>query len=519
MERAARTQMHHARRGEITDAMRFVAEREELSPELVRDEIAIGRLIIPANLHHLSGALEPMAIGKVAKVKINANIGNSQVSSDVNGEIEKLQIAVKYGADTVMDLSTGGNIDEIRQAIIAASTVPIGTVPIYQMIQHVKEVADLTPQDMLDMIERQAKQGVDYMTIHAGILLEYLPKVKDRITKIVSRGGSLIAEWMVRHRTQNPLYTHYDEICEILKQHDVSFSLGDSLRPGCQHDASDDAQFSELKTLGDLTIRAWRHDVQVMVEGPGHVPLDQVPFQAIKEQQECHGAPFYTLGPLVTDIAPGYDHITSAIGAAVIGQFGSSMLCYVTPKEHLGLPKEDDVKQGVIAYKIAAHAADIARHRPGARDRDDALSKARFTFDWNKQFELALDPETARRMHDETLPNEYFKTAEFCSMCGPKFCSMRISQDLRKLTDDAAAIAANLTPLALALDPETAERMHDESLGADYFKTAEFCSMCGPGFCSMHISREVHGQGHADPASGLPAPATDGAAVSFKRSS
>jgi phosphomethylpyrimidine synthase len=421
------TQMHRAREGEVTPEMNRVAEREGLEPDLIRREVAEGRAIIPANIHHLKQRLDPMAIGIALTCKINANIGNSAVTSDVELELKKLHTSVHYGSDTVMDLSTGGNIDEIRAAIIAASTVPIGTVPIYQMVQHVKEVADLTPQDMLDMIERQARQGVDYMTIHAGILLEYLPKVKDRITKIVSRGGSLIAEWMVRHREQNPFYTHYDEICEILKQHDVSFSLGDSLRPGCTHDASDDAQFSELRTLGDLTLRAWRHDVQVMVEGPGHIPLDQVPFQAIKEIQECHGAPFYTLGPLVTDIAPGYDHITSAIGAAVIGQFGSSMLCYVTPKEHLGLPKEEDVKQGVIAYKIAAHAADIARHRKGARDRDDALSRARFAFDWNKQFALSLDPETARKYHDEDLPAEYFKSAEFCSMCGPRFCSMKVS--------------------------------------------------------------------------------------------
>jgi phosphomethylpyrimidine synthase len=429
------TQMHRAREGEVTPEMRRVAEREGLEAEFVRREVAEGRAIIPANIHHLKAKLDPMGIGIGLTCKINANIGNSAVTSDVDSELKKLHTAVHYGSDTVMDLSTGGNIDEIRQAIIAASTVPIGTVPIYQMIQHVKEVADLSPQDMLDMIERQAKQGVDYMTIHAGILLEYLPKVKDRITKIVSRGGSLIAEWMVRHRQQNPLYVHYDEICEILKQHDVSFSLGDSLRPGCQHDASDDAQFSELRTLGDLTLRAWRHDVQVMVEGPGHIPLDQVPFQAIKEQQECHGAPFYTLGPLVTDIAPGYDHITSAIGAAVIGQFGSSMLCYVTPKEHLGLPKEEDVKQGVIAYKIAAHAADIARHRVGARRRDDELSKARFGFDWNKQFALSLDPETARKYHDEDLPADYFKSAEFCSMCGPKFCSMKVSARIDQLEE------------------------------------------------------------------------------------
>ena len=430
------TQMHRAREGEITPEMRRVAEREGLDADFVRREVAEGRAIIPANVHHLARKLDPMGIGIAFGCKINANIGNSSVTSNSDEELRKLHTAVHYGSDTVMDLSTGGNIDEIRDVIIGASTVPVGTVPLYQMVQRVQNVADLTPQDMLDVIERQAKQGVDYMTIHAGILLEYLPKVKDRITKIVSRGGSLIAEWMVKHRQQNPFYTHYEEICEILKAHDVSFSLGDSLRPGCQHDASDEAQFSELKTLGDLTLRAWRHDVQVMVEGPGHVPLDQVPFQVIKEIQECHGAPFYTLGPLVTDIAPGYDHITSAIGAAVIGQFGSSMLCYVTPKEHLGLPKDEDVKQGVIAYKIAAHAADIARHRKGARDRDDEISRARFSFDWNKQFALALDPETAKRMHDEDLPADYFKSAEFCSMCGPKFCSMKISTRIE--TWDAA---------------------------------------------------------------------------------
>jgi phosphomethylpyrimidine synthase len=430
------TQMHRAREGEVTPEMRRVAEREGLDADRVRREVAEGRAIIPANVHHLAKRLDPMGIGIAFSCKINANIGNSSVTSNADEELRKLHTAVHHGSDTVMDLSTGGNIDEIRDVIIGASTVPVGTVPLYQMVQRVQNVADLTPQDMLDVIERQAKQGVDYMTIHAGILLEYLPKVKDRITKIVSRGGSLIAEWMVKHRKQNPFYTHYEEICEILKAHDVSFSLGDSLRPGCQHDASDEAQFGELKTLGDLTLRAWKHDVQVMVEGPGHVPLDQVPFQVIKEIQECHGAPFYTLGPLVTDIAPGYDHITSAIGAAVIGQYGSSMLCYVTPKEHLGLPKDEDVKQGVIAYKIAAHAADIARHRKGARDRDDEISRARFSFDWNKQFALSLDPETAKRMHDEDLPADYFKSAEFCSMCGPKFCSMKISTRIE--TWDAA---------------------------------------------------------------------------------
>ncbi len=431
------TQMHRAREGEVTSEARRVAEREGLDPEQVRREVAEGRTIIPANVNHLKQKLDPMGIGISLLCKINANIGNSAVTSDIEAELKKLHTSVHFGSDTVMDLSTGGNLDEIRTAVIAASTVPIGTVPIYQMVMGVKDMADLTPREMLDVIEKQAKQGVDYMTIHAGILLEHLPHIKDRITKIVSRGGSLIADWMVKHREQNPLYTHFDEICEIFKQYDVSFSLGDSLRPGCQHDASDRAQLGELKVLGDLTMKAWRHDVQVMIEGPGHIPLDQVPYQIFKEIELCHGAPFYTLGPLVTDIAPGYDHITSAIGAAVIGQFGSSMLCYVTPKEHLGLPNDDDVKQGVIAYKIAAHAADIARHRPGARKRDDELSKARFAFDWKRQFELSLDPETARRMHDETLPNEYFKTAEFCSMCGPKFCSMKVSTHIETWEPEA----------------------------------------------------------------------------------
>ncbi len=419
------TQMHAARRGEVTPAMKRVAEREGMEPDVLRREVAEGRAIIPANVNHLAKRLDPMGIGQALSVKINSNIGNSSVTSDVDGELKKLHTSVHYGADTVMDLSTGGSIDEIRRAIIDASTVPIGTVPIYQMVQNEKDVADLAWKSMLDMIERQARQGVDYMTIHAGVLLEYLPLVGRRITKIVSRGGSLTAQWMKARHEQNPFYAHFDEICEILKQHDVSFSLGDGLRPGCTHDASDAAQMAELKTLGELTLKSWRHDVQVMIEGPGHVPLNQVPYQILKEIEVCHGAPFYTLGPLVTDIAPGYDHITSAIGAAVIGWFGTSMLCYVTPKEHLGLPDEEDVKQGVIAYKIAAHAADLARGRKGARDRDDALSRARFEFRWNDQFALSLDPETARRMHDETLPAEYFKSAEFCSMCGPKFCPMR----------------------------------------------------------------------------------------------
>ena len=424
------TQMSFARAGDVTDAMRFVAEREALPPQTIRDEIACGRLIIPANVRHLAEALEPMAIGTVSRVKINANIGNSAVSSDIPQELEKLALAIQYGADTVMDLSTGKDIDATREAILAHSTVPIGTVPIYQTAAEMEDPADLTAQQLLDGIEHQARQGVDYMTIHAGILLEHLPLVYGRVTGIVSRGGALLAEWMIKHRTQNPLYAHYDEILEILRTYDVTVSLGDSLRPGSIHDASDKAQFAELDTLGELTTRAWERDVQVMVEGPGHIPMHQIEMNVRKQKEICHGAPFYTLGPLVTDIAPGYDHITSAIGAAMIGWYGADMLCYVTPKEHLGLPNAEDVRQGVIAYKIAAHAADIARGRPGATDRDDALSRARYTFDWNEQFRLSLDPERAREYHDESLPADYFKSAEFCAMCGPKFCSMHHSKAL-----------------------------------------------------------------------------------------
>ncbi|HEX6965696.1 MAG TPA: phosphomethylpyrimidine synthase ThiC [Gemmatimonadaceae bacterium] len=433
------TQMYFARQGEITDAMRFVAEREALAPELIRDEVARGRLIIPANIHHLAGRLEPMAIGKVASVKINANIGNSAVTSSIPEEIEKLELAVKYGADTVMDLSTGKDLDGTREAIIAHSPVPIGTVPIYQAVLMGKELEELTANDLLDMVEHQARQGVDYMTIHAGILLEHLPLVYGRVTGIVSRGGSLHAVWMMHHRKQNPFYERYDDLLDILRQYDVTISLGDSLRPGSLHDASDRAQFAELETLGELTTRAWERDVQVMVEGPGHIPMQEIEMNVRKQKEVCHEAPFYTLGPLVTDIAPGYDHITSAIGAAMIGWYGADMLCYVTPKEHLGLPNAEDVRQGVIAYKIAAHAADIARGRPGARNRDDALSRARYAFDWNEQFRLSLDPERAQEYHDETLPAEYFKSAEFCAMCGPKFCSMHHS---RTIDDGIAALAA-----------------------------------------------------------------------------
>ncbi len=432
------TQLESARRGVVTPEMAFVARREDLDPELIRSEVARGRMVIPANVHHLQKRLEPMAIGVAAACKINANIGNSAVTGKIDDELEKLHTAVHLGADTVMDLSTGGNIDAIRQAIIDASPVPIGTVPMYQVIQDVKDVADLTPRQLLDMVEHQAKQGVDYMTIHAGVLLEYLPLTTKRVTGIVSRGGSLIGAWMIARHAQNPWYTHFDELCEIMRAYDVTYSLGDGLRPGCLADANDAAQFAELKTLGELTLKAWERGCQVMIEGPGHIPMHLVKMNVEKERELCHDAPFYVLGPLVTDIAPGYDHITSAIGAALAAEAGAAMLCYVTPKEHLGLPNKDDVRQGVIAYKIAAHAGDIARGRRNARLRDDALSKARYEFDWNRQFELSLDPETARRMHDETLPQEVFKSAKFCSMCGPKFCSMRITEDIRKLAESQA---------------------------------------------------------------------------------
>ncbi len=436
------TQIEQARRGIVTPEMEFVARREGIDAEEARAEVARGRMVIPANVEHLRQGLEPMGIGIKARCKINANIGNSAVTSDIDNELSKLKMAVDLGADTVMDLSTGGNIDAIRREIIAASPVPIGTVPIYQAIQQVKKPEDITEDGLLEVVEHQAKQGVDYMTIHAGILKEYIPLTAHRITGIVSRGGALMAQWMITHNRQNPFYNRFDDLCDIMRQYDVTFSLGDSLRPGSIADASDDAQFAELRTLGELTRRAKARGCQVMVEGPGHVPMDQIAMNMEKQAIECDEAPFYVLGPLVTDIAPGYDHITSAIGAALAGWHGASMLCYVTPKEHLGLPEVEDVRQGVVAYKIAAHAADLARHRPGARDRDDAISRARYNFDWNEQFRLSLDPETARRMHDETLPQDAFKSAAFCSMCGPKFCSMRISEDLRKHAQQAAGLVA-----------------------------------------------------------------------------
>jgi phosphomethylpyrimidine synthase len=449
------TQMHLARRGVVSEEMAFVAARERVAPALVRDEVARGRLVIPANVNHPE--LEPIGIGVAATCKINANIGNSAVTSDVEGELAKLGVCLKYGADTVMDLSTGGDIPSIREAILRHSPIPVGTVPIYECLAHVKEVADLTPAGMLEIIEAQAAQGVDYMTIHAGLLRDFVPLAARRVTGIVSRGGALLAQWMAANRAENPLYTHFDAICEIFKRYDVTFSLGDGLRPGCLADASDEAQFAELRVLGELARKAWAHDVQVMIEGPGHVPLDQIPMNMEKERELCDEAPFYVLGPLVTDVAPGYDHITSAIGAAVAAQHGAAMLCYVTPAEHLGLPDVDDVREGIVAYKIAAHAADVARHRPGARDRDDALSRARYAFDWKRQFELALDPDAARAKHDETLPHDAFKEAEFCSMCGPKFCSMKIHTHLGEVAPRdvpcAAEPAAAPPPGALQVLP------------------------------------------------------------------
>src|SRR6516164_3552238 len=419
------SQMHFARKGLLTEEMLHVSQREQLTPDVVREEVGAGRMIIPANVNHPE--LEPMCIGIASKCKINSNIGNSAVTSDIEQELRKLHTSIHHGADTVMDLSTGGNIHEIREAILRHSCVPIGTVPIYEAVSRVKRIEDLTADIMLEVIEEQAEQGVDYMTIHAGVLVEYLALITNRITGIVSRGGAILAQWMAHHHKQNFLYDRFDDITKIMAKHDVSYSLGDGLRPGCIADASDEAQFAELKTLGELTKKAWEHDVQVMIEGPGHIPLDKIKEQVDKEVEMCHGAPFYTLGPLVIDIAPGYDHITSAMGAAMIGRHGASMLCYVTPKEHLGLANDKDVKDGIIAYKIAAHAADVVRHRPGAQDGDNAISYARYTFDWDEQFELSLDPETARSMHDETLPDDYYKEAAFCSMCGPKFCSMNYS--------------------------------------------------------------------------------------------
>ncbi|TAK75263.1 MAG: phosphomethylpyrimidine synthase ThiC [Dehalococcoidia bacterium] len=424
------SQMHYARRGIVTPEMEFVALREGVSAEFVREEVARGRAIIPSNLNHPES--EPMIIGRNFLVKVNANIGNSAVASSIEEEVEKLTWSTHWGADTVMDLSTGRGIHTTREWIVRNSPVPIGTVPIYQALEKVASAEDLTWEVYRDTLIEQAEQGVDYFTIHAGVRLRYIPLTARRVTGIVSRGGSIMAAWCLAHHEENFLYTHFEEICEIMKAYDIAISLGDGLRPGCIADANDEAQFAELRTLGELTEIAWKHDVQVMIEGPGHVPMHKIKENMDLELEVCHEAPFYTLGPLTTDIAPGYDHITSAIGAAMIASYGTAMLCYVTPKEHLGLPDREDVKAGVITYKIAAHAADLAKGHPGAQVRDDALSKARFEFRWRDQFNLSLDPDTASSYHDETLPAEPAKTAHFCSMCGPKFCSMRITQDVRE---------------------------------------------------------------------------------------
>ncbi|OLS38706.1 phosphomethylpyrimidine synthase ThiC [Alkalihalophilus pseudofirmus] len=424
------TQLHYAKKGMITPEMEFVAIREQVSPEFVREEIALGRAIIPNNINHPES--EPMIIGRNFHVKINANIGNSAVTSSIEKEVEKMTWATRWGADTIMDLSTGSDIHKTREWIIRNAAVPVGTVPIYQALEKVNGIAEnLTWEIYRDTLIEQAEQGVDYFTIHAGVLLRYVPLTAKRMTGIVSRGGSIMAQWCLYHHQENFLYTHFEEICDIMKTYDIAFSLGDGLRPGSIADANDEAQFAELETLGELTKTAFNHDVQVMVEGPGHVPMHLIKENMDKQLETCNEAPFYTLGPLTTDIAPGYDHITSAIGAAMIGWYGTAMLCYVTPKEHLGLPNKEDVRTGVITYKIAAHAADLAKGHPGAKKRDDALSKARFEFRWEDQFNLSLDPERALEYHDETLPAKGAKTAHFCSMCGPKFCSMRISQDIR----------------------------------------------------------------------------------------
>ncbi|GGA47484.1 phosphomethylpyrimidine synthase ThiC [Dyella nitratireducens] len=485
------TQMHYARRGIVTPEMEYIAIRENqriealkasalckqhpgesfgaslpklITPEFVRDEVARGRAIIPANINHPES--EPMIIGRNFLTKINANIGNSAVSSGIAEEVEKLVWSIRWGGDTVMDLSTGKNIHETREWIIRNSPVPIGTVPIYQALEKVGGIAEeLTWELFRDTLVEQAEQGVDYFTIHAGVLLRFVPLTARRVTGIVSRGGSIMAKWCLAHHKENFLYTHFEDICEIMKAYDVSFSLGDGLRPGCVADANDAAQFGELDTLGELTQIAWKHDVQVMIEGPGHVPMQLIKENMERQLEKCHEAPFYTLGPLTTDIAPGYDHITSAIGAAMIGWFGTAMLCYVTPKEHLGLPNKQDVRDGIIAYKIAAHAADLAKGHPGAQVRDNALSKARFEFRWDDQFNLGLDPDKAREFHDETLPKDAHKSAHFCSMCGPKFCSMKITQDVRDYAaehgvDETAALEEGMAEKAAEFRSQGAEVYH-----------------------------------------------------------
>ena len=425
-----KTQMYYARRGELTKQMSYVAKIEGVSENLVMDEVAKGSIIIPANVNHIN--LKPMGIGRKLKTKVNANIGNSSLSSDICAELRKLEICLEFGADTVMDLSTDGDLDAIRSAIIEHSSVPVGTVPMYEILKEAKEVTNITNELILSVLEKQARQGVSYFTIHAGFLREFLPLVKKRKMGIVSRGGSLSASYMSKLNRQNPFYEIFDQILEICAKYDVSLSLGDGLRPGCLYDATDEAQLSELKVLGELTLRAWQKDVQVMIEGPGHVPLSQIEYNMKIEQELCHDAPFYVLGPLVSDIGAGYDHITSAIGGTMAAYHGASMLCYVTQKEHLGLPNENDVREGIVAHKIAAHAADVALGKVGAIEKDHAMSDARYAFDWNKQFELSFDPKKAKELHDESLPEEAFKSAHFCSMCGPKFCAYKISKDLEK---------------------------------------------------------------------------------------
>jgi len=429
------TQLEQALAGTITPEMEVVAQSERLPAELVRQEVARGRMVIPANKVHVDKGLQPIGIGIAGRTKINANIGKSAVSSNPECELEKLILAVRYGADTVMDLSTGELINAVRQRIIDHASVPVGTVPIYQVAEQLDDIADLRAQDFLDVVQQQARQGVDYMTVHCALLREHVPLAAKRVTGIVSRGGSLMAKWMAVHKQENPLFACFDDLCDIMRQYDVTWSLGDGLRPGSLADACDEAQFAELRVMGELGRRARQRGCQVMIEGPGHVPMDQIERNVKLQMECCDEAPFYVLGPVVTDIAPGYDHITSAIGGAMAAWYGAAMLCYVTPKEHLGLPNLDDVRQGVIAYKIAAHAADVARHRPAARDRDDALSRARFNFDWPEQFRLSLDPETAQRMHDETLPADENKQSRYCSMCGPKFCSMKTSRELREMQE------------------------------------------------------------------------------------
>ena len=425
-----KTQMYYARRGELTKQMSYVAKIEGIGENLVMDEVAKGSIIIPANVNHTN--LKPMGIGRKLKTKVNANIGNSSLSSDICTELRKLEICLEFGADTVMDLSTDGDLDAIRSAIIEHSSVPVGTVPMYEILKEAKEVTNITNELILSVLEKQARQGVSYFTIHAGFLREFLPLVKKRKMGIVSRGGSLSASYMSKLNRQNPFYEIFDQILEICAKYDVSLSLGDGLRPGCLYDATDEAQLSELKVLGELTLRAWQKDVQVMIEGPGHVPLSQIEYNMKIEQELCHDAPFYVLGPLVSDIGAGYDHITSAIGGTMAAYHGASMLCYVTQEEHLGLPNENDVREGIVAHKIAAHAADVALGKAGAIEKDHAMSDARYAFDWNKQFELSFDPKKARELHDESLPEDAFKSAHFCSMCGPKFCAYKISKDLEK---------------------------------------------------------------------------------------